>query len=290
MVPETPASVDHDPAEAVRALAPLLSRGPFAVLTGAGVSTDSGIPDYRSPGRPARTPIQHRQFVESEAWRRRYWARSLVGWPRFSAARPNATHAALAALEGAGWLTGLVTQNVDGLHQAAGSRDVVELHGALGRVRCLGCGAIGARDALQERLAARNPDLDPRAFEARPDGDAELDDPAIARVEVVACERCEGVLMPDVVFFGGSVPKATVDAAMARIDAARALLVLGTSLAVFSGYRFVRRARERGVPIVIVNRGPTRGDPDATLKFEAPLGVVVPALAGTLLGTVPHPG
>jgi NAD-dependent deacetylase sirtuin 4 len=263
-------------------LVALLEGHRLAVLTGAGISTDSGIPDYRSPGRPPRNPIQHRQFVSDAAWRQRYWARSVVGWERFRHARPNAIHHALANLERCGLVTGVVTQNVDRLHHAAGSRRVVELHGALAEVRCLDCGAFESRDALQLRLRARNPWLLDGGEELRPDGDVELEGDAIERFEVASCTACGGVLMPNVVFFGGAVARSVVDEAMAHVESAGALLVLGSSLAVFSGWRFVRRASELGKPIAIVNLGATRGDPQATLKLEAPLGEVVPRLADVL--------
>jgi NAD-dependent SIR2 family protein deacetylase len=223
--------------------------------------------------------MQHRDFVDRADARRRYWARSLIGWPRLAAARPNRTHHALAALEHAGIVAGLITQNVDGLHTCAGSRAVIELHGALARVVCLGCGARSSRDELQDRLVDANPGfalIEPTAF--APDGDAIIDDEAIA---VIAC-GCGGVLMPDVVFFGGSVPRATLDAAWAMFDVAEVLVVAGSSLAVFSGYRFVRRAAERGIPIAIVNRGETRGDPHATLKLDAGVGEVFDVLVREL--------
>lgn len=201
--------------------------------------------------------------------RQRYWARSLLGWPKIDAAKPNATHAALAGLEDGGVVVGMITQNVDGLHQRAGSRQIVELHGALSRVRCLACDAITERAELQERLREANPGwtFGDGQNEAAPDGDAELA-AEFAAFAVVAC-GCGGVLMPDVVFFGGSVPRETLDAAWAMFDRADVLLVAGSSLTVFSGYRFVRRAAERGVPIVIINRGPTRGDPHAALRIDA---------------------
>jgi NAD-dependent SIR2 family protein deacetylase len=202
--------------------------------------------------------------------RRRYWARSMIGWPKTAAARPNPTHSALAALEHAGVVAGTITQNVDGLHQAAGSCAIVELHGALARVRCLACEAIVSRADVQDRLTAANPNwnLDRDQNEAAPDGDANVEAEYDA-FEVVACTSCDGVLMPDVVFFGGSVPRATLDAAWTTFDRGEVLLVVGSSLTVFSGYRFVRRAAERGVPIAIVNRGPTRGDEHATLRVDA---------------------
>jgi NAD-dependent SIR2 family protein deacetylase len=259
-----------------------LARGRRIVaLTGAGCSTDSGIPDYRGPDAKPRAPMQHREFVSHADARARYWGRSAIGWSRMAAARPNPTHAALAAMEDRGALAGVITQNVDSLHGKAGSRHVVELHGALARVRCLTCGAITSRDDLQQRLLVANPGWLLRAHGAlAPDGDVELA-PGVG-FDVVACEPCGGVLMPDVVFFGGSVPRATLDAAWELFDRAELLLVLGSSLAVFSGYRFVRRAAERGVAVAIVNRGATRGDDLAALRVDAPLGDVLPALAATL--------
>ena len=264
-----------------------LARGRrLVVLTGAGCSTESGIPDYRGVDTPPRTrpPIQHREFVEKPAMRRRYWARSMLGWPRLSAARPNAAHTALAGLEAAGIVAGLITQNVDGLHGAAGSRNVVELHGAIARVRCLSCGALTGRADLQTRLDAANPSWAARAETARiqPDGDADLPDHLVSDFEVVHCDACGGVLMPDVVFFGGSVPRPTLDAAWDTFDRGELLLVVGSSLTVFSGYRFVRRAAERGVPVAILNRGPTRGDPHAALRVDARAGDALPALARAL--------
>lgn len=256
----------------------------IVALTGAGCSTESGIPDYRGPTTPPRTrpPIQHREFVDRADARQRYWARSLFGWPRLAAARPNDAHRALAALAQRGALAGLITQNVDSLHQAAGSRDVVELHGAIARVRCLACDARTTRDDLQARLVDANPGWQGAHGEVAPDGDVELADRVIEDFRVVACEACGGVLMPDVVFFGGSVPRATLDAAWAAFDRAEVLLVVGSSLAVFSGYRFVRRAAERGIPVVIVNHGPTRGDPHAALRIDARAGALLPELAAAL--------
>ena len=262
-----------------------LLRGRCVVaLTGAGCSTESGIPDYRGPDTPprARPPIQHREFVDEADARRRYWARSMLGWPRLAAARPNRGHEALAALERAGAVTGLITQNVDGLHHGAGSREVVELHGALRRVRCLACGDLTTRDELQRRLLAANPGWLEHAGTVAPDGDADLIDGEVREFQVVACEACGGVLMPDVVFFGGTVPRPTLDAAWAIFDRAEVLLVIGSSLAVFSGYRFVRRAAERGVPVAILNRGPTRGDPHAQLRVDARAGEALAAIARAL--------
>lgn len=270
----------------VAALADLLRERRVVALTGAGCSTESGIPDYRGLDTPPRTrpPIQHREFVDKPDARRRYWARSLLGWPRLAAAAPNDGHRALAAMEQAGLLAGLITQNVDSLHARAGSRSVVELHGALARVRCLACDAITSRDELQARLVAANPGWLDRAHDVAvaPDGDAELPDELVADFAVASCTACDGVLMPDVVFFGGSVPRPTLDAAWSTFDRAEVLLVVGSSLAVFSGYRFVRRAAERGVPVAILNRGPTRGDDHAALRVDARAGAALTELACTL--------
>lgn len=255
------------------------------VLTGAGCSTESGIPDYRGTGAPkTHTPIQHREFITHEHIRQRYWARSWNGWPRIASARPNAGHHALADLERAGAIAGVITQNVDGLHQRAGSSVVVELHGGLDRVRCLECHAVSSRDEFQQRLAIANPNwrTDPHPVDqARPDGDAELTlEHAVA---IPDCRACGGVVMPDVVFFGGSVPRPTLDAAWDLFGRGELLLVVGSSLAVFSGYRFVRRASERGIPVVIVNRGPTRGDPHAQLIVDAMAGATLAALRDRLV-------
>lgn len=265
----------------VDALAALLRDRRVAVLTGAGCSTESGIPDYRGPEtrRRARNPIRFQEFVKDDAGRRRYWARAFVGWERFRDKAPNAAHVALAQMERDGRLAGLVTQNVDRLHHAAGSRDVVELHGALADVRCLACGALEPRDALQARLAALNPGWREIHAETAPDGDAELPPELVHRFECASCTACGGALKPDVVFFGESVPRERVERAYAMVDAADALLVVGSSLAVFSGYRFVKRAHARGVPIAIVNLGPSRGDPLATMVVDAPAGEVLPRLA-----------
>ncbi|HET9949650.1 MAG TPA: NAD-dependent protein deacetylase [Longimicrobiales bacterium] len=259
-------------------------------LVGAGCSTESGIPDYRGPdGRMRhRRPMQFREFVESADGRARYWSRSAVGWPVFASARPNAAHVALADLERAGVLAGVITQNVDGLHQAAGSREVVELHGSLARVRCLDCGRSERRDALQERLLELNAGwlarLGAASGEAgaRPDGDAELPAEALAGFRVPACEACDGVLKPDVVFFGESVPKERVGAAASLLERADVLLVVGSSLAVYSGRRFVYRARDAGLPVGIVNQGPTRADELARVKVEGRAGDVLPRLAREL--------
>ncbi len=262
-------------------LASLVSGRRVAVLTGAGCSTESGIPDYRGPTSRARKrqPIQHREFVGSEAIRRRYWARSAIGWRLMAAAEPNAAHRALADMESSGQLSGLITQNVDRLHHAAGSRDVIELHGALAEVICLACEALEARTDLQARMLEQNPRFERLVAEHAPDGDAELPDDLIDAFQPPACLRCNGTLKPNVVFFGGSVPRPTVERAMQNVVEADVLLVVGSSLQVFSGYRFARRAAERGIPIAIVNLGPTRADELAALTLHAAAGEILPRLA-----------
>jgi NAD-dependent deacetylase sirtuin 4 len=268
----------------LRDLVDLLAGRRVVALTGAGCSTESGIPDYRGPetARRARNPIQYRAFLDSAAERRRYWARSFLGWPRMAAARPNDAHLALAGLERAGALQGVITQNVDRLHHVAGSARVIELHGALAEVRCLECGATEHRDSVQARLAVLNPGFATRTVEHAPDGDAELDGEAVQRFAEAPCLACGGVLKPGVVFFGESVPAAVVEAAWALLAEGEALLVVGSSLAVFSGYRFVRRAAERAMPVAIVNLGPTRGDALAQVRVDARCGQVLPALAAAL--------
>ena len=260
-------------------LAAAISAGGAVILTGAGISTDSGIPDYRSPGRPVRTPMQHADFIAHPAARARYWLRSAVGWPRFAQARPNAAHVALARLQQRGCVTRLVTQNVDGLHQRAGAVDVCELHGSLHEVTCLGCGASIARAVMQQDLVEANPWLAGLAGAALADGDVELAAELEGRLRVPACARCGGVLKPAVVFFGGNVAPALVAASRAAIERAAVLLVIGSSLTVFSGYRFALYARAHRVPIAIVNRGPTRADALATWRFEDGAREVTAALA-----------
>lgn len=250
-------------------------------LTGAGVSTESGIPDYRSPASLARPrrPIHGPEFVRSAALRRRYWARAMVGWQRFREARPGAAHLALAKLEAAGLLAGVITQNVDRLHHAAGSRHVIELHGALAEVVCLDCGALDDRDRVQARMREQNPSWLGGAYAIAPDGDADIAEDRIERFVVPTCLSCDGALKPNVVFFGHNVARPIVDQAFAEVDGAEALLVAGTSLAVFSGYRFLVRASERKIPIAIVNVGPVRGEASAAVKLEASTGAALSALA-----------
>jgi NAD-dependent SIR2 family protein deacetylase len=264
----------------------------LVVLTGAGCSTESGIPDYRSPGGTwtRHKPILYGSFVRSADVRRFYWARSFRGWPRFASARPNEAHRALAELESRGGVHQLITQNVDDLHQEAGSRAVVQLHGRNRIVVCLECRVEFSREDIQERLASMNAEWLSRApwhvlradeAEFAPDGDAALPASAVEGFCVPECDRCGGVLKPAVVFFGESVPKEKVTYAMERVDQADALLVAGSSLTVWSGFRFVKRAAERAIPIAIVNIGPTRGDELAGIKVEAKVGEVLPEVVAS---------
>lgn len=268
----------------IERLASILRGRRVVALTGAGCSTESGIPDYRGPeaSKKTRNPIQGPAFIANAELRRRYWARAVIGWQRFRQAAPNLAHRALAACEERGLLSGVITQNVDGLHQAAGSRRVVELHGSLSEVSCLDCGAIEAREALQARLLSLNPGVLSLAAEAAPDGDADLLSADVERFQLAACQRCDGPLKPRVVFFGETVPRPVVEDAFSLLDDAEVLLVVGTSLAVFSGYRFVLRAEQRGMPIAIVNMGEVRGESLASVKVDGAAGQVLPALFDAL--------
>ena len=241
------------------------------VLTGAGCSVNSGIPDYRdADGAWKRSPpVTFQAFMAQEATRRRYWARSLLGWRRIGGAKPNAAHRALARLEAAGKSEILLTQNVDRLHQAAGSAAVIDLHGRLDHVRCMGCDDVSPRPALQERLERLNPDWLTLNSVVAPDGDADLDEVDFSTFAVPACRRCGGVLKPDVVFFGENVPRPRVEAAMRHVDDADAMLIVGSSLMVYSGFRFVEAAVRAGKPIATVNLGRTRADHLLALKVEA---------------------
>ncbi|HKC26679.1 MAG TPA: NAD-dependent protein deacetylase [Jatrophihabitans sp.] len=260
----------------------LVHAGGVVVLSGAGLSTDSGIPDYRGPTGTLRrnSPMTYQTFVGSREARHRYWARSYLGWRQIATARPNEGHRAVAALQDRGLLTGIITQNVDGLHQAAGARDVIELHGGLDLVICLECGLRESRRSMDDRLRAANIAFAASLAVINADGDAELSDTDLASFVAVGCGYCASDLIkPDVVFFGENVPRARVDMCYSLVEGASALLVLGSSLTVMSGLRFVRRAAALNIPIAIVNEGETRGDPLAEVKIEAPLGEVLPALA-----------
>ncbi|GAA3441427.1 NAD-dependent protein deacetylase [Planomonospora venezuelensis] len=268
----------------LRMLADLVADGEVVVLSGAGISTESGIPDYRGEsGRRRRAePMTYQAFTGSAEARRRYWARSHLGWRHIARAAPNAGHHAVTALQERGLVAGVITQNVDGLHQASGTREVVELHGGLDRVRCLGCGERTPRRLLDERLRAANADWQADAGAINPDGDAVLADERVESFRVVDCLGCGGVLKPDVIFFGENVPRARVEECYALTERAGLLLVLGSSLTVMSGYRFVLHAAERSIPIAIVNQGPTRGDAHALLTLGVPLGPALTALLAEL--------
>ncbi|MEV0285555.1 MULTISPECIES: NAD-dependent protein deacetylase [unclassified Kribbella] len=258
----------------VAPIADVVAAGEVVVLTGAGISTESGIPDYRGETGSLRThtPMTYGDFVASESGRQRYWARSHLGWRTIARSAPNDGHRAVATLQASGYLDGVITQNVDGLHQAAGARDVIELHGNLDRVLCLQCRTTSAREALDQRLRAANPEFEAEVTRINPDGDAELPEEAVRGFRVVDCTVCGGVLKPDVVFFGENVPKPRVERCYRLIDAAASLLVLGSSLTVMSGFRFVRHAAKAGKPVLIINQGVTRGDPYAAQRVNLPLG------------------
>ena len=269
-------------------LVTLLHGQRVAVLTGAGMSTDSGIPDYRGPDSPPSNPMTIRQFTSDRAFRQRYWARNHVGWRHMDVTMPNAGHRALAALEASGVVTGLITQNVDLLHTKAGSRRVVDLHGTYARVACLDCGHRMSRGALAELLEDANPGFLEAAeavggIAVAPDADA-----VVARTDsfvIVDCPACGGMLKPDIVYFGENVPKERVEQAYSVVDDADVLLVAGSSLTVYSGFRFVKHAVAHNRPVAIVNRGPTRGDELATVKLHAGCSEILALLAGELRRT-----
>ena len=284
---------EHEDAAAADALAHFLERYPGTlVLTGAGLSTASGIPDYRNRDgvRRGKEPIQGPAFRSSPAVQRRYWARSMVGWPVLAQACPNAGHEALAALEGAGRIGPLLTQNVDGLHQQAGSQAVLELHGNIHTVICLDCGARVPRAVVQTQLLAANPALASALATPLPDGDAHLEPDALDDFHLPACTACGGTLMPDVIFFGDNLPPARSARALAQMEAADALLVVGSSLMVYSGFRFCRLAAAAGKPIAAVNLGRTRADDLISLKIEACAEGLLPQVARLLdAHTAPMP-
>ncbi|MFD3743468.1 NAD-dependent protein deacetylase [Nocardia sp. NPDC058633] len=275
--------VDDNTTDAVERAAELLSGRRTVVISGAGLSTDSGIPDYRGPDSPPRTPMTYQQFVGDPVFRQRYWARNHIGWRRMDAARPNAGHRAVARLERAGVVSGVITQNVDLLHMKAGARRVIDLHGTYARVRCLRCANLISRMTLAQYLEAANPGFAENVsaaatgIEVAPDADAVVTD--TDRFRMVDCLSCGGMLKPDIVYFGENVPPDRVEAAFGMVDRAQALLVAGSSLTVMSGLRFVRRAAKNGVPVVIVNRGRTRGDELATLRIDVGCSETLWALA-----------
>jgi NAD-dependent SIR2 family protein deacetylase len=266
-------------------LVALLAGRQVAVLTGAGISTDSGIPDYRGPDSPPSNPMTIQQFTSDPVFRQRYWARNHVGWRHMDDTLPNAGHRALATLEHAGVVTGVITQNVDLLHTKAGSANVINLHGSYAQVICLSCGCTMGRAALAEQLEALNPGFIERAeaiggLAVAPDADAVVADTTSFRY--LDCPRCSGMLKPDIVYFGESVPKETVAQAYSLVDQVEALLVAGSSLTVFSGHRFVRHAAALGIPVAIVNRGRTRGDDLATVKVDGGCSELLALLADEL--------
>jgi NAD-dependent SIR2 family protein deacetylase len=266
-------------------LAARVAAGAVVVLSGAGISTESGIPDYRGPSGANRrhSPMTYQTFIGDPAARRRYWARSYLGWRTIGNAAPNAGHRAVARLQEAGLVDDIITQNVDGLHQAAGADRVEELHGSLASVICLRCGDRSTREELDRRLREANPHFTAHITAVNPDGDVDLPDEELDRFHPVCCVVCAGdTLKPDVVYFGETVPADRVARCYARVGQARLLLVLGSSLAVHSGRRFVIRAARSGIPVAIVNAGPTRGDDLATVRVDAALGQVLPTLADHL--------
>lgn len=272
-------------------LVALLTGRRIAVLTGAGMSTDSGIPDYRGPDSPPANPMTIRQFTTSRDYRRRYWARNHLGWRHMAQTQPNAGHRALAALERAGVVTGVITQNVDLLHTKAGSIAVINLHGTYDRVVCLDCGHTMTRTALAEKLEAANPGFAERAervgrLAVAPDADAAVAD--TESFQFVDCPACGGMLKPDIVYFGESVTKEVVHQCYSLVEQSEALLVAGSSLTVFSGYRFVRHAAASGVPVAIVNRGATRGDDLATVKVDGGCSPILTLLADELTAPARH--
>ncbi|KAL4660826.1 NAD-dependent ADP-ribosyltransferase sirtuin-4-like [Arapaima gigas] len=253
------------------------------VITGAGLSTESGIPDYRSEGvglyaRTDRRPMQHSEFLRAAKARQRYWARNYVGWPQFSSHLPNAAHMALCNWEAAGKLHWLVTQNVDALHSKAGNKRLTELHGCAHRVLCLGCGAVSSRETLQLRFAALNPGWAAEAGDVAPDGDVFLTDEQVEHFRVPSCETCGGTLKPQVTFFGDTVDRDTVHFVQQRLAESDAVLVAGSSLQVYSGYRFLLAASERKIPVAILNIGPTRADHLASVRVSARCGEILPAI------------
>lgn len=263
----------------------LAGRRSVVVLSGAGLSTESGIPDYRgvTGSRRRSAPMTFQEFTADEANRRRYWARSHLGWQAIARARPNAGHRAVTRLVRSGLVSGVITQNVDGLHTAAGAPETIDLHGRLDRVVCLGCGDRSPRARLDERLARANPGFRDVAATTNADGDADIPAARTSQFRTAACEACTtGTLKPDVVFFGENVPAERVHRCYDLVDSSFALLVLGSSLTVMSGLRFVRRAARNGIPVAIVNQGRTRGDSLAALRLDLPLGPALTALADRL--------
>lgn len=257
------------------------------VLTGAGISTESGIPDYRSEevglyARSNHKPIQYQEFIKYPKVRQRYWARNFVGWPRFSNIQPSATHHAVKQLEMAGKVTTVVTQNVDHLHQKAGSKNVIELHGSGYLVKCLSCPYEVDRFTLQDTLMERNPDMKGSFSMIRPDGDVELSKEEVDKFRVPLCPKCEGAMKPDIIFFGDNVPKARVEQIRKQVSNSEAILVLGSSLTVYSSYRIILQAKEENKEVAILNIGPTRADDIADMKVSTKCGDILPELCNSI--------
>ncbi|MCS5733344.1 NAD-dependent protein deacetylase [Herbiconiux daphne] len=282
MVPLVSSSSGAQATLAVEDAAEVLSGRRIVVLTGAGMSTDSGIPDYRGEGAPKRNPMTFDQFLASDSYRKRYWAGSHLGWRMFDAAQPNDGHRILAELEDAGLVSGVVTQNVDGLHARAGTKHLVDLHGSMDRVNCLNCGQTFARASIAQRISDANPWLtEPDLVRMAPDGDAEVAE--YEAFQVPACTVCGGVLKPDVVFFGEFIPTEKFAEASAMVAASDAMVIAGSSLVVNSGIRLLEQARRRKLPVVIINRGVTKGDGRATVKIDAGTSETLRALTDRLL-------
>ncbi|KAM5194004.1 NAD-dependent protein lipoamidase sirtuin-4, mitochondrial [Mantella aurantiaca] len=278
-----PSCPPADPNEVERLQDFVLGSQRLFVMTGAGISTESGIPDYRSEGvglyaRTERRPIQHAEFVRSQAARRRYWARNFVGWPQFSSHKPNTAHVALYNWENAGKLHWLVTQNVDALHAKAGQRRLTELHGCTHRVICLGCQTVSHRSDLQEQFIVLNPSWNEQAYGVAPDGDVFLTDEQVSNFRVPPCDKCGGILKPQVTFFGDTVNRELVFSLYDHLSEADAMLIAGSSLQVYSGYRFALKAQEKGIPIAILNIGATRADHLADVKVSARCGDILPKI------------
>ncbi|MDQ1570524.1 MAG: hypothetical protein QOF79_1198 [Actinomycetota bacterium] len=279
---DTAPTLEAETSALVDAAVDILRGRKVAVLTGAGVSTDSGIPDYRGEGAPVRTPMTFQQFLDDLDYRKRYWAGSQLGWRRFDTAIPNEGHRALAELELAGHVNGVITQNVDGLHLRAGSQRVVDLHGTMDRVRCLRCGQLYARSAIAKRIVDLNPWIaEASATQLGPDGDVEI--ASVDEFVIPECANCSGVLKPDIVFFGEFIPREKFIEASALVQKSDALIIAGSSLVVNSGIRLLDHATRRHLPVVIINRGITKGDPRATLKIDAGTTETLAALRNRLL-------
>ena len=280
LLPHSVTALDPALEERFRTLCALLGKGPVAILSGAGLSTEAGIPDYRDrDGQWKRArPVDHREFLHSQAVRRKYWARSFAGWPLIHSAHPARGHRAIAVLEDLGLVSAIITQNVDGLHQKAGSRAVIELHGGLHEVICLSCGERRSRAEVQGWMTDANRGLIDRQFIAAPDGDAVVAEAAYAAFRIPDCPACGGILKPDVVFFGDTVPKDRVRRGMAAVDAADSLLVVGSSLWVYSGFRMADYARQQGKPVAAINLGKTRADEFLETKIENDCGAVLQKL------------